>query len=280
MSHLSGEEFIKLNPRKKFYKLTYEKEIHTVIFDSPNNGQKMKNCIAYTDGLVVDTVPFNPSPKPGGLYFTDLENLPLWTCNKHWIREVTILPDAQVYVEETRLKADKLFLGPRIPIEDFEFWSDREYCLKAVKKHPNVLKHIKESKQFIELCFTAVKRHYCALKYIAEIYKTPEIITMAIKSNIEAFKFVPNEKKTYEMCLQAVNTNSAMIRYVPFNKQTYEMCLQAVKTYKFAIVYVKDEYKTPELCLEAIKFYPLAIKYIRKQNLELCLEALKQNLKV
>lgn len=67
MSHLSGEDFVKLNPGKKFYKLTYEKEIHTVIFDSPNNGQKMKNCIAYTDGLVVDTVPFNPSPKLGGI---------------------------------------------------------------------------------------------------------------------------------------------------------------------------------------------------------------------
>lgn len=253
--YLSGEEFVKLNPGKKFYKLTHEKEIHTVIFDS-DNGQTMKNRMEYTDGLVVDKVPFNPSSKPGGLYFTDLENLPLWTCNKHWIREVTILPDAQVYVEETRLKADKLLLSPRIPIEDFEAWEDREYCLKAVKKHPYVLNFINESKQFLELCFTAVKRHYRALKFVANIYKTPEIISMAIKSNIKAFAFVPYEK------------------------QTYEMCLQAVKTYKFAILHVKYEYKTPELCLEAVKFYPFAIKYIRKQTLDLCLEALKQNFQV
>ncbi len=257
MSYISGEEFVRLNSGKKFYKLTNEKEIHKVIFDSPDDETKRLTIqITYTDGLVVDIIPFDIT-RPGGLYFTDLENLPLWTCNKCWIREVTILPDAQVFVLSNRIKANKLFLGSRIPIEEFEPWSDRDYCVKAVKKNPLVLKFIKGSNQFLELCFDAVRRSPHALKYVQDEYLTPEIISMAINSKGET------------------------IKYVPIKLQTYEICLQAVKTCSNAILSIGDKYRTPELCLEAIKLNPSALKFIREQQTpELCLEAVSRDINV
>jgi YHS domain-containing protein len=102
---LTGLQFNKICGDMKFVKLTNETEKH--------------NRLQFSDGLIVDILPFSPKGacSPGGIYFCDSQNIARWRkygdCVMHYIRPVVILDDAKIYIEEGKFKADKIFLGPR-----------------------------------------------------------------------------------------------------------------------------------------------------------------------
>jgi len=59
---------------------------------------------------------------------------------------------------------------------EFEKWSDKKYCLEAVKKNGYALGYVKEQDK--DICLEAVKNNGCALKYVKEQRIFKEIITL------------------------------------------------------------------------------------------------------
>jgi len=121
----------------------------------------------YHDGLNIDTNKFNPTGtcSKGGLYFfneVQLLNYHKYTNNVYFIRQVTIPADAQVYHEDGKSKADKLFLHKR---EKFDYdnlkkyinFSNEEICKLAVQQNGNLLKYVKN--QTSEICTLAVQQN-------------------------------------------------------------------------------------------------------------------------
>ena len=86
-------------------KLTNESEVH--------------NGFAFHTGENIDTVPFSPSGtcSPGGIYFCEMKNAPEYFhyngSAMKFYRSVTLSDDARVYVEDKKMKADKVTLGER-----------------------------------------------------------------------------------------------------------------------------------------------------------------------
>jgi len=87
----------------KYYKILNEEEKHY--------------GMQYKDGLNVDVLPFNPSGscKPGGIYFTDVENIFEFCDYGPWIREVTLPDGEEIYKDPdgNKYKAHRVILGKR-----------------------------------------------------------------------------------------------------------------------------------------------------------------------
>ena len=102
MSLLTPQEKSKLK-KKKLYKILNDKENH--------------NYFQYHEGLNVDTQPFNPkgSCEPGGLYFSDVEQILEFLDYGPYIREVTIPARVPVYQDPdgNKYKAHQIILGSR-----------------------------------------------------------------------------------------------------------------------------------------------------------------------
>ena len=96
---LTGAEFNTLHADKKFVKVL--------------NNTLCHYSFTYTEGLNVDTQPFNPSStcSKGGLYFCEEEHLPLYLFSYGSIYATVSIPeDALVYKEDTKYKANQLIL--------------------------------------------------------------------------------------------------------------------------------------------------------------------------
>ncbi len=119
----TGKEFNELYPTAIFFKLIkplepvcWTHDMFTAFLSLFSNGCERKfgsHGFVYTDGLNIDTIPFNPqgSCSAGGLYFTDSANLTGFLETKHThVAQVIIPDDARVYVEEHKCKADKILL--------------------------------------------------------------------------------------------------------------------------------------------------------------------------
>jgi len=185
----SGKDFKELYSYTKFYKITNKNECH-------HNFQ-------YKDGLNEDTQKFNPvgECKSGGLYFTELYNIPYWTLHGLYIREVEILDDSLVYIEYNKFKTNKFYLKEKILLNDFNKWHDFGFCYDAYKINRYNMLYIK-SKDFIT----------CMVQQIGLVLQD-----------------VPLELQTYELCKLAVKSNGLSIRFVPEKFKTYELCKLAVK---------------------------------------------------
>lgn len=170
---LSGKEFKEKYLGKKFYKLTNKDEFH--------NGFQIKS------GLNVDTIQFDPSGecKPGGIYFTDLENITKWIhySNKimNWFREVIILDNSQIYVRKSKYKADFLYLRNRK-----EIWTDENFCKLIIKNDGMYLKFVKD--QTDELCKLALEQDGNILRHVKS--QTYEMCKIALRRNPNAIKYV------------------------------------------------------------------------------------------
>ena len=107
---LSGVEFNKLieGTNLKFYKLTYLDEVH--------------NDYEFKTGINKDILEFQPEGEclPGGIYFTESEFLSNWHGDHFWKRLVTIPPEAQVKIENNKMKANVLILSEREKIEEIK----------------------------------------------------------------------------------------------------------------------------------------------------------------
>ncbi len=261
----SGEQFIQLYPNTKFYKLTNEKEIH--------------NGFIYSDGLNVDTIPFNSEKicTPGGLYFTEYAKIYMWinyNCElMQWVREVTIPQDALVCVEDDGFKANKIILSQRIPLKDLNIWNDPIMSLLAVRLNPSTLEYVHD--QTYDLCLQCVLTNSFTLQYIKN--QTQDICLETLKFDGLAIKYI--RKQNLELCKQAVKTNGLALKYVQDEYKTLEICRLAIESNAYSLQYVKQEYQTPKMCKRAVKLKPFAFIFIKPelQTLKLCEQAVRAN---
>ncbi len=111
-------------PDTKFYKLTNESENH--------------NGFQFVDGINIDTQKFNPSGEcsSGGLYFTELNKIAMWISyrgqNMKYIREVEILDDSLIYIEDNKFKADKFILHQKVLLAGTSICPPIESMLKEL----------------------------------------------------------------------------------------------------------------------------------------------------
>ena len=100
------------------------------------NKEEKHNNFQYKTGLNVDTVPFNPSGKcqPGGLYFSEVKDIPNYFNYGPYIREVVLPDDAKVYKEPcgTKLKADRIILKKR------EKWCSLKVIKRLIKEGADI----------------------------------------------------------------------------------------------------------------------------------------------
>ena len=207
---LSGTEFNEKYKNINFYKLTNKSEIH--------------NKFQFKDGINIDTISFNPhsSCKAGGIYFTEESKIGMWTDYSNekmtFIRKVTILDDAEVYIEDHKFKADTIILGAKILIEEFiETYDD---ISQFIIQTPSNIRYIKNQTE--ELCKLAVSQDGFALQYVQN--QTEEICKLAVSQNGIAVIYVKNQ--TEELCKLAVSQNGIALQYV--QNQTEEICKLAV----------------------------------------------------
>jgi ankyrin repeat protein len=129
-----------------YYKITNKTETH--------------HGLKYKTGLNVDPLPFNPRGDctPGGIYYTDAENILYFLDYGPWIREVILPKDAQVYQNHglpKKWKADKVKLGPR------HKWCSLEIIKKLIKEGADI--HIDDD---YVLRLAAESGHLDVVKYL------------------------------------------------------------------------------------------------------------------
>ena len=209
----------------------------------------------YVVGLNIDTQQFNPgSCTPGGLYFTDIDNLHKFFEYGTLVAFITIPDNAQIYKDpyENKWKADLFIIKKIEPLWSFCHWNARAFCLRSVKQKGIMLQYVKD--QSLEICLEAVKQNYDALQYVKD--QSLEICLEAIKQNSYALQYVKDQ--TPELCIESVKQNGCALRFV--EDQTSEICLEAVKQNGCALQYVKDQ--TFKICLEAVKQNSCALQYV------------------
>jgi hypothetical protein len=157
-------------PQKKYVKILHESMVHY--------GFK------YQLGLNVDPIPFNPagSCKPGGLYFTDLDNFHYQLCYGTLIADVVVPNDTEPcgYI----WKASQLIISNIRPISSLPQWQDKKFCLDVIKHYPE------------------------ALKFVPNELKTYAFYLEAVNENGFAFEFVPDKLKSQELCMIAARQNN------------------------------------------------------------------------
>jgi len=143
-------------------------EVNSCVFVKLTMEDNTRRNFEYREGLIVDTIPFNPTGEclPGGMYFTDLNDMPFWINYGPIIWTVTIPKNAWVYVEEHKLKADQFELSDRKHISEHVCWCSKDYCLMAVKKNGLALQYVGKMSQTLKICKAAVEENHDALIYI------------------------------------------------------------------------------------------------------------------
>ena len=251
-----GTEFKRLYPNTTFYKLTNLSENH--------------HDFQLNDGLNIDTKRFDPSLScNGGMYFTELNNIGLWMVyiDTKYIREVEIIDDSLVCIEDKKFKTNKFILKEKILLKDFVFWNDNDFCLLTVVQNGNSLEYVQN--QTDEICLAAVRQNSRALQYVKN--QTKEICLAAVLQNPIALQFVKNQ--TDEICLAAVK-QSGYVLYLVKN-QTEEICLAAVKQNGYALQFVRNQ--TEKICLAAVKQTGHALQYVNNQTKEIYAAAINEH---
>ncbi len=282
-STLSGADFKKNFGKEKFVKLTNADEIHY--------GHE------YKTGLNEDYLDFNPNGycSSGGLYFTTLYYASLYMGGNMYYREVTLLEDSDVYVEDRKFKTKKFILSDRKEIS--ELWNDEYFFMAAVQQNGRALQFAK--KQTPEICMAAAQQDGRALKYVKPIFRTPEICMAAVQQNGHALQFVEPIFRTPEICMAAMQENGRALYYV--KKQTPEICMAAVQQdgcalqsvepifdtleismaavqqNGYTLQFVEPIFRTPEICMAAVQENSRALCCVKKQTPEICMAAVQQD---
>jgi hypothetical protein len=120
---ISGEELNRLHNHLPFYKFIRQDKTH--------------HGFEYRKGMNVDTVAFHPTStcSAGGLYFTTAQYVHLFFGYGKYLCEVHIPPDARCYIEENKIKADRLIVPAFTPVADsILLQSDLTVYLRAVTR--------------------------------------------------------------------------------------------------------------------------------------------------
>ncbi len=178
----------------------------------------------YQLGLNIDHLVFNPSGscKPGGLYFTDLDNFVKFLNYGTLIADVGVPPGTEIYAdpEGSKWKAPRITLSNIRRIEDMPQWRDPAFCLKAVNIDGGSIKYVVHQTE--DLCITAVSRFGDVLRYV--IKQTEKICLAAVRDNGLALEHVYDELKTPDICLAAVKQNGLALQCVDVADRSDDLC--------------------------------------------------------
>jgi hypothetical protein len=270
---LSGEELNKLNGHKSFYKFI--------------NYEKTHYDYEYKQGLNIDTHNFNPTNNcsEGGLYFTTIDYIFKFMHYGNYFSEIMIPDDARCYIENNKIKADKIIVLSFIKINELDKLYDINFCTKAVKQNGCAIKHMPEEfKNNFELAMCAVKKNEYLIKDVSDELKNNfEFVMCAVKQNGYAIKYVSEElKNNFELAMCAVKQCGCAIKYVSKKlKNNFKLTLCAVMQNGCALEYVSDELKNnSELAMCAVKQNGNALEHASeelKNTFELVIRAVKEN---
>ncbi len=288
---ITGKEFKSLHSDMKFYKLT--------TFTENYNGFQFKDGLNIYKRLTDDEIYFTEIYEQESL--SSQSDINIYTGEVYhdemmeYIREVEILDDSIIYINDNTYKTDKFILGQRKKLFEHELFcksavqrdghvlryvkeQTEEICKLAVQQHGMALKYVKN--QTDEICKLAVQQQGCALKHVKE--QTDEICKLAMKQNRLATKYIKKTiilelkyitNQTEEMCKLFVQKNGCALQSV--KNQTDEICKIAVKQNGCALRYV--EIQTDEICKIAVKQNGMALQYVKNQTEEICIKAIEQN---
>jgi hypothetical protein len=102
-----------------------------------------------------------------------------------------------------------------------EFWLDRSFCLKMVKRNGNAFLHIPDYMRTDKVCLAAIKQYGSVCGKIPEELQSEGFFTEAVKvnDNGKALKYVPEQYRTLQVCRTAIETHPGMaeelLSYVP-----------------------------------------------------------------
>jgi hypothetical protein len=264
-STITGKAFKKLFSNKKFYKITNEKECH-------HNFQ-------YKDGLNEDTILFNPSGKcnSGGLYFTELNKIGLWIDYGKNIREIEVLDDSLIYIENDKFKTNKFILQNKVLLEDFQYWNNYDFCKSVVKQNYKTLKYIKQKFQTEELCRLAINQSAYALQYIKPESQTEKLCKYAVEQSGFVLQYVKPEYQSKELCEIAIKENGCAIEFVKPELQTEELCKLAVEQNSHALLFINPNLQTKEICKIAVRQNSQMFHYVKPELMTKELSELANN---
>ena len=269
----------------------------------------------YKHGLNEDPKPFSTEKDcgPGGLYFTDRENLVDFIAYGDYICKVTVpknvalmsIPDPKQHTMKWKAKKIIVDLENKIPMNEFPWTSDDlsksfflipyikpedqtyEWWLNILQTNHKIdgyncqyVIHCMRDDLYDDIICDLIIRHYCsAIKYIPDRFKTNEFWIKCVKINYFLIYDFPKHLQKNEIYNEIFEANSDVLMVLDVSFQTYEICLQAVKRNAILFSYVQPKYITPELCMETIKkdFHMFNIIPKDYQTVELFLEVIKQN---
>lgn len=163
-------------------------------------------------------------------------------------------------------------------------------CLAAIYVNPMNLALVKYQTEF--LCLEAVKLNGLALQFVRT--QTDAICLQSVKNHYMGLQWV--KKQTDEICLAAVSENGYALQYV--KNQTNEICMAALysEPRSFSMILEQENYielaleldsynirfvknRTPMMCMALLDMDPLAIMHINRPPPELCLYAIRKDLR-
>jgi len=121
------------------------KERYGEIFYKIINEDMTHNNFVYQCGKNIDTKKFNPKDEDqeGGLYFTTIDNLSLYTDYGTKVGIINIDNDEDVWCETNKFKVHTLLLVKIIPFDEFINSRNDDEIIKYVYWNYRVLKYVK-----------------------------------------------------------------------------------------------------------------------------------------
>ena len=191
---LSGKDFKKKFPNYKAYKIL-----------KANLGHY---GMQYKLGENIDILPFNNSNtcSPGGLYFTDLQNIFEYIMFGKNIGNIKIMDDSRVYIENGKCKTDKFILNDIQSIKSFVENSSENVQSKAVKNDGCLIKYIKNPSENVQL--QAVKNNGWAIEYIKNPSENVQL--EAVKNNGSSIEYITNPSEN----VQSKAAKNDMLKFI------------------------------------------------------------------
>lgn len=245
---MTGLQFKEATPGKIFYKLTNAAECHF--------GFK------YKTGYNEDHLPFNPKGtcSAGGLYFTEYDKIGLWIGSCGWyMRQVEIIDDSLVYIEQNKFKTNKFILREKQTINDW-INASLDNALHVVRTNGYAIFSVLNQTEAI--CLEAIQKNIGALSCIKSTYQTEAVCLAAVRINGMALELIHSRNQSEAICLAAVQQNGFALQHVI--QQTETICLEAVRHNAKLLYYVKLEYQTEKVLLAAAESNGCPIVCLKK----------------
>jgi hypothetical protein len=233
------------------------------------NDDDLHYGMKYQTGINEDLLEFENSSScsRGGIYVTTLDNCMHYVGSYgFYARQVSIDDDALVYVEDKKLKCNKVRLGPRVEQNQLirqllsEFMDEN----KSEDKKPEIIRMFDQSSALF--CYIKIddKNEDMVIRLIDHLgdrcvsniyqmhnqyhlFNRPRILMKVIEIDGTMIKIVPKHLITNEIILAAVKQNGLALQYVDHEKRTQGHIAAAIKQNPKAVTFLPGDEITQEI---------------------------------